>query len=645
MAIVKMQHLQVIALAEKRDDLLSGLMRLGCVEISDPAPLKSDESLAGFERESSAKAQTQHEISEVSEALAALARCGAEKDGLFIKRKPVEKARFYEEADAAKARAAADAISALLVRERALLQEQNRLSAEKLALTPWLGSSLELEHLETHATLVRYCVSPAALPFQALSDALSEAGLAAAVYEVSSDKLQRYSLLIAHKADDAAACDALRRVGCSLQEPPVRRAGTPKDACAEIDHELEENAKAQEAVRAEIGTHASERDLLRLHLDRLNAFLAKDETAEHLLGDSTVLLFEGWAPRERMPEIMTFLHECGCAWEVRDPTEDETREVPVLLKNNAFTKPLNTVTEMYSLPAYNNLDPNPLMAPFFILFYGIMMADMGYGILMIAASLLIGKKYAPKGLSGNLFSLMGLCGISTFIFGALTGGFFGDFLTQLVSLVSPGTVFTLPALFTPLGDTLMILIGCMALGGVQIIVGMAISVYLKLKRKAYLDAFFEEITWWIVFAGIALAALGKGTWVLALGVVLVLLGPIVQQKGFGKITGIFSSLYNHITGYFGDILSYSRLMALMLAGSVIAQVFNTLGAIPGNVIFFIVVALIGNALNFALNLLGCFVHDLRLQCLEYFNKFYEDGGRPFRPLAPSTRYVDIVDPQ
>ena len=114
-----------------------------------------------------------------------------------------------------------------------------------------------------------------------------------------------------------------------------------------------------------------------------------------------------------------------------------------------------------------------------------------------------------------------------------------------------------------------------------------------------------------------------------------------SAKGFGKVTAIFGSVYNHVTGYFGDILSYSRLMTLMLAGSVIASVFNTLGAIPGNVVFFLIVSALGNGLNFALNLLSCYVHDLRLQCLEYFGKFYQDGGKPFEPLAINTKYVDI----
>ena len=129
--------------------------------------------------------------------------------------------------------------------------------------------------------------------------------------------------------------------------------------------------------------------------------------------------------------------------------------------------------------------------------------------------------------------------------------------------------------------------------------------------------------------------------VLIAGVLMLVYGAGRGKKGFGKVTAIFGSVYNHVTGYFGDILSYSRLMTLMLAGSVIASVFNTLGAIPGNVVIFLIISALGNGLNFALNLLSCYVHDLRLQCLEYFGKFYKDGGRPFKPLAINTKYVDI----
>ena len=321
--------------------------------------------------------------------------------------------------------------------------------------------------------------------------------------------------------------------------------------------------------------------------------------------------------------------------------------MPIQLKNNAFTRPLNMVTEMYSLPAYGGLDPNPLMAPFFILFYGIMMADMGYGLVMMLSSVVVLKKARPKGTMNYLFALMGLCGISTFVMGALTGGFFGDFIPQLLRIIDPGSTFELPALFTPLNDTIAILIGSLVLGFVQIITGMAISFVKQTREGHFLDALFNEGTWWIIYAGVALAILGIGNVagvpvVLALGGVMLVVGCCRQTKGIAVLGTIVNTVYNGVTGIFSDVLSYSRLMALMLSGSIIASVFNTLGSITGNVIGFVIIAMIGNTLNFGLNILGCFVHDLRLQCLEFFGKFYQDGGKPFRPLSINTKFVDMI---
>ena len=150
----------------------------------------------------------------------------------------------------------------------------------------------------------------------------------------------------------------------------------------------------------------------------------------------------------------------------------------------------------------------------------------------------------------------------------------------------------------------------------------------------------------VILGGAALAILGIGSVggypvVLIVGLVMLVIGSTRNAKGFGKLTALIGAVYNGATGFFSDILSYARLMALMLAGSVIAQVFNTIGAIAGNIVVFLIISIAGNALNFALNLLGCYVHDLRLQCLEFFKNFYQDGGKPFRPLAVDTKYVDI----
>ena len=634
-----MKHLRLLGMESEREALLKTMQDLECVEISHIDG--SEEALkTGLAKpDDRALLNAQEESRAYRAALAALDRFAPEKKGMFRKRQGVSRASFFDEENERQARAAAEAINADMRRLGEIESERTKNEALRASLTPWLAVDAPLDSTDGVLSLLFGTVGATVTDdaLRALSDSLS--GLLT-WQQASSDKTLRYLLIACHKSVKEQALSALRELGFST----VSFRGLCGTA-EENDKKLEAALAALESERREIERRVEgfggNRETLLEASDRAAILLRREEAKSRLVETDKVFLLEGWLPADRCTALEKALEPFTCAVETREPAEDEYPQVPVQLRNNKLTRPLNMVTEMYSLPAYGTLDPNPLMAPFFILFYGIMMADMGYGLLMMIASVIIGKKYRPKGTSGELFSLLGLCGLSTFIVGAMTGGFFGDFLTQLVAIVSPGTVFALPKLFDPLDDLTMILIGSMALGLVQIITGMAISLIEKCKRKKFLDAFFEEITWWIVFLGIALAVLKKGTAVLYLGCALVLLGPIVQGKGWGKLTGVFGSIYNHVTGYFGDILSYTRLMALMLAGSVIAQVFNMLAAMPGNVIAFLIISMLGNAMNFGLNLLGCYVHDLRLQCLEFFNKFYVDGGKPFRPMTLDTEYVDL----
>ena len=634
-----MKHLRLLGMESEREALLKAMQDMECVEISSIDG--SEEALkSGFAKPDDKALMSAQEASRAYRtALASLDRFAPEKKGMFRKRQGVSRAAFFSAESEENARTAAETINKDTRRLGEIESERTKNEALRATLAPWLTVDAPLGGADGALAVffgtAGLNVTDDAL--KALADSLD--GLLT-WQQASSDRSLRYLLVMCHRSVRERALSALRDLGFSTVSFRGMT-GTAK----ENDKALAENLTALEKERQEIEQRIAglggKREALLEASDRAAIALRREEAKSRLVGTDKVFLLEGWLPADRCAEIEKTLKPFTCAIETREPTEDEYPQVPVQLKNNKLTRPLNMVTEMYSLPAYGTLDPNPLMAPFFILFYGIMMADMGYGLLMMIASVIISKKYRPKGTSGELFSLLGLCGISTFIMGALTGGFFGDFLTQLVAIVSPGTVFALPKLFDPLDDLTMILIGSMALGMVQIVTGMAISLIEKCKRKKFLDAFFEEITWWIVFIGIALLALGKSAAVLYVGCALVLLGPIVQGKGWGKLTGVFGSLYNHVTGYFGDILSYTRLMALMLAGSVIAQVFNMLAAMPGNVIAFIIISMLGNAMNFGLNLLGCYVHDLRLQCLEFFNKFYVDGGKPFRPMTLDTEYVDL----
>ena len=641
MAIVKMKKLRVISMRQDRKDLLSGLMKLGCVEISDPP---ETEFLPLLQRGRAEVSMWRTRLADANSALEAVKRYARMKDPLFILREPVRREEFYDGERIANGEAVCCLVHETLAEIIRLRGQEDRAASDLAALRPWEGLEIPLGQMETVAAKVKLGVCPAGTDIGEMRDVLAAADIAAELYEIGADRRQIYLALILHRAEEGQALEALRAFGFSAV---VFAEGTqtPRQEIAALEAELSALTMKRRSAEEKIRAQVEHRDDLRLYIDHLTAVLAQQQGAAQMLQGENILFFEGWVPEERLQQVGAFLDSADCAWEAEDPKEECFPDVPVQLKNHALTEPMNMVTEMYSLPAYNGVDPNPLMAPFFILFFGLMLADMGYGLLMILVSAYIRKKYAPKGTTGHAFGIGILCGVSTFFFGALTGGFFGDFLPQLLKLINPASTFALPALFTPLNDALAVLIGSLVLGVVQIFTGMAVSMYLKIKRGAVMEALCGEGAWYAVFLCLALAAL-SGRWrEFGIAVVIILLATqgYGKQGITGKLMGIGGSLYNNITGYFSDILSYSRLMALMLAGAVIAQVFNTLGAITGNIFVFLIISALGNTLNFGLNLLGCYVHDLRLQCLEYFGRFYEDGGKPFRPLAEKTRYVDIQD--
>ena len=642
MAIVKMKKLRLYGAAEEQTQLIRELQLLGCVEIGAPQQLTDTDGEAVFHAADGGQSdELVRTAARLTSALETLKKYDTAKGGMFAARPGKTVQELFDDGAYQNALQAAQQILDAQDARGRTAAEKSRLVAARESFVPWQALPLALETSGTQHTRVLLGTVPAQTSFDALCTAVYEAADEVQLERISADQQSQYLLIIAHRS-------ALETVGAVLREAGFAQLsfegahGTAAEQIRLTDEKLADCDKEDARLRDTLRALCSQKAAIQLACDRCTQEIAKAQAAERLTRSEKTFCLDGWVPAEAAGKLEALLQKHCCAWELTDPEPEEYPDVPVKLKNNKLTDPLNMVTEMYSLPAYDGVDPNPLMAPFFILFYGIMMADMGYGILMILASIIITKKSHPKGTSGHMFGLMFSCGISTFIMGALTGGFFGDFLPQLVGIIAPDTTFkSLPALFTPLDDTISILLGAMVLGFIQIVTGMAVSFVEKIKKGEIMDAVWEELTWWVVFAGIGCMALGVTNIVLYVGLGMVVVGSGWSAKGFGKVTAIFGSVYNHVTGYFGDILSYSRLMTLMLAGSVIASVFNTLGAIPGNVVFFLVVSALGNGLNFALNLLSCYVHDLRLQCLEYFGKFYKDGGKPFEPLAINTKYVDI----
>lgn len=643
MAIVQMKHLRLMALQEDRDALLTALQRMGCVEIDEPS-VENQEGLALSRPDTEVLTRVREANTATQRAMGILKQYSPEKGALLRPRPFVTEGELFDEVATAKfleiARTIVDTERQIVARRN----EESKLKAQLLTLAPWLTLDIPLETTSSNQLSVHIGVASGGVPLAEIEGAILAVSELAQLTQAHSTRESHYLLLVCHQSVEDDILEAIKPFGWARTNLHAIT-GTATENTRQIEAHIAEMARENQTAQEAIIALAIHRDGLRRLLDRTQQEIAKGEARSRSLDSQTAFYVDGWIPAERCSDLDGLLKGYICAVETREPLEDELTRVPVQLKNNWFTKPLSMVTEMYSLPAYTGLDPNPLMAPFFILFYGIMMADMGYGLVMMGASAFVLLKMRPKKGLHNFVALLGLCGISTFIMGAITGGFFGDALTHIARILDPNTTFTgLPALFTPLDDTIMILLGAMALGFVQIVTGMAISFVKKVRDGKLMDGLMEEIAWFAVFAcGGALAVTGQSLFGYAIGAIIVLTQGYGKKGIGGKLLGILVSLYNHLTGYFGDILSYARLMALMLAGSVIAQVFNTLGAIPNNLIVFFIISFAGNTLNFGLNLLGCYVHDLRLQCLEYFGKFYEDGGRAFRPLEMDTKFVDIKE--
>ena len=647
MSIVKMKRIRLIALAQDRNALLSSLLHVGCVEISEPEEIpQGSDGNPLLHRDAAGVAQAKAQLTALQHAMEVLRKYAPQKKGMFAPRGTIGEKELLDEKAMAAALSKAEAINEHAKVIGQLNTRKARLHTEQLALQPWSAYDLPLEDQGTKNVSILLGTVPNAVDFDAMAGAVMESADTAWLKLLSTDREQQYMEVLVHRSQEQTALEVLRSYGFSFSQLK-ELTGTVAENIRRLDQELsqaeQQRQQEQDAIRA-LGADSGE---VEVCVDRVQQVLSREDAKERLLSGGAIFCLDGLAPVPEVPALEKALKAFDCAYELTDPTPEEYPKVPVKLKNSVFSRCMNVVTEMYSLPAYDGTDPNPLMAPFFILFFGIMMADMAYGLLMIFGALFVLKKAKPREGTRNFMELVFWCGVSTTIIGAMTGGFLGDFIPQIIKIVNPESTFTMPALFTPLDDTVAIMMGSLVLGAIQVFTGMAVSVVNKIRSGDFIDALFDEITWWIILAGVALAIFGIGTVAgvpvpLTVGGLMLVFGGTRKAKGFGKVASLVGLVYNGVTGFFSDILSYVRLMALMLSGSVIASVFNTLGATFGNVILFVIVALIGNALNLALNLLGCYVHDLRLQCLEFFNRFYKEGGKPYKPLAIQTKYVDVI---
>ena len=460
-----------------------------------------------------------------------------------------------------------------------------------------------------------------------------------------------YCAVIVHKSRERELSDIFSRYGfIRLSFDQFNR--TADEEIRTLEEELASLEKEQGRLILRLRELARDIEAVETLHDAEATSLAAVENRQKLLSDSRVTVLNGWIPEKATERAADILDKLGCAYDFEDPNEDD--DVPVLLHNNPFSVNFEWVVGMYSYPKYGRFDPTAVMSIFYFLIFGIMFADVGYGLLTAIACfggvLLLNPKSGLK----RAMLMFGFCGLSSIMFGAIFGGWFGDMpfaiMTNMLGLENAKEIYPFfnGIWFNPMDDPIMFLLFSLAVGFVHIIAGMAVKFYILLRDRMWMDAICETFPWWIVFAGAGIFFLNStaGLCTVIFGLLFVMLAAGRKKKGiFGKIAGGLLGLYD-IVNYFSDILSYSRILALGLASAVIAQVVNLIGTMGNGVVGYIVmvaVFILGHMLNLAINLLGTFVHTSRLQYLEFFGRFYEDGGKPFKAETPSDVYVNIEE--
>lgn len=522
-------------------------------------------------------------------------------------------------------------VEALNEKITALRNEVATMVSQVEQMQPWLNLSVPLEDLkdtETTDVFVGYIEESRKDDF--LKE-IKEIIVEPVIFDEAPEG--RAFVLYVYKPDVEKLKHYLREYEFSEIVYP-KRTGTPREVVRDLTAAATRKELLADELAAEVKKVAKEKDDLELYFDQLEA--KKERMA--LSGSETDKTFsiQGWVRADEVEKVESAVDSVTkvCDLKFTDPEEGEIP--PTVMQNNKIVAPFEAVTELYSRPKIGSIDPNFLVAPFQFIFFGMMLSDAGYGLILTIALMVYMKLVRPHSNVAKLSTVILFGGVSTFLWGVAFGGWFG--------------LEWHPLLFVPMKEPLKMLALCFALGAVHLLTGMGLKIYMDIRNGDVVAAICDEASWIIMFLGFFLMAFVAGpvgSYLAIAGAAIILVtGGRAKPTFFGKIFGGLLALYD-ISGYLSDILSYSRLFALGLATGVVAMVINTLAQIMWNsgyvgMVFAIIVLIGGHTFNILLNVLGSFVHSSRLQYIEFFGKFYESGGRAFVPLAIRTKYTEIT---
>lgn len=655
MSVSNMKRLAVYAHRTDLDLLVKKLIRLRCVDISTHVDNDDDVEL-GIGRVSCdlRRIELDGSVANISAAITALDPYVQKSKGLFPPKKRLDTDEFVRSGRAEVARELAARTLENVKRREQIKTEIVKVNADITSAIPYIQYDLPLGFYGTSTTDCFLGVLPAATDLNVAGKELYRAGAVASL--LKNDKNGVYAAYFCYKSDSNEVSSLLSSYGfLRASFPDVDM--TAREYIGKAKRQIKMLEAENESLLDEMRQLAQQVDMLEVLYDVEATELCATLQKQKLAATDSVAVIDGWIPAGREAAVVSVLDKFECAYDLREPEDGDVP--PVLLKNNGFATNFEWVLGMYSYPQYGKFDPTFIMSIFYFIIFGIMFADVGYGLIMTLACFIAVKAFnLSKGLERSL-KMFGYCGISCMIFGVIFGSYFGDlplkFMQSMLGIpedqlpnlaLIPGDSATLALLFDPLQNPMGFLIFSLAVGAVHLIAGMAVKFVILCKEGQVLDAIFDIGAYWLLFAGLALLVImpSVGLWVTVAAAVLIVLTHGRSEKNIVmKLVKGLLGLYDLIS-YASDLLSYSRILALGLAAGIIAQVINILGTMMGptviGFIVFVLVFIVGHLLNLAINVLGTFVHASRLQYIEFFGKFYEDGGVAFDPALASEKYTE-----
>ncbi len=644
MSVNKMKRLSLAALRNDRDRLLRELVWLSSVEVSelDAASAFGSSSFLPAEHDGGdGRAALEEKLRIVREAAEAVGKY--RKKNKNANRYGAAEFERLEEKLAGALENAQKVCDAVAEKEKSLAISA-AITRELDAASPWAALDVPVRSVSTRYTRTVTGTLPAFADIGSMFDGPDAPD--AYLEQAGSDGGCRYVTVTYFIGDEQAVGSVLSRSGFVRTE--LEFDGTPALAAEDAAQREKRLCADRERIDAFIESAAVYGDDFDALADYYEYRLDEERTGKRMLCTQNAVLMTGWVPVRAVGLLERTLADFDCCYSLDDPSPED--DVPVELSNGPLSTPFEQIIALYAYPQYSAFDPTRIMAFFYFFIFGLMIADIGYGLLMTFGCLAFMKIKRARGAFAQMLKMFALCGISTTLAGVLYGSFFGDLLPSFAENMLGFEGFPSIALwFEPLNDPMTFLYISLAIGGVQVLAGMAVNAYMKIKRGDAYGALIEEGAWFLMFGGGGLyVAFG---WTAAVFVALAGLLIMVLLKARGERNPILRlgkgllGLYG-IVNYASDILSYSRIMALGLSGAVVANVMNLLATIGGpnilGILLFVIVLPIGTVLNLAISVLGAFVHTARLQYIEFFGKFYEEGGRHFEPYRVNAKHVSIV---